>query len=203
VGEVAVWGDHFRTKSDVTELASAGGKHCRHNWRKQSETLFVVVERGPDACVVRPALKSDGERPNHLFHARIKVTRDTPEALRDDAYVGLEVRSGPDTGYELRVFPKSERWRLMRSPDGGGFPQKGTAGKIRPVNEFNSLELRALGDKVKALVNGKVLTEVTDSSPGEVSGRRVAAVIGNKKETDREVFGVLDDLVLACRNSGC
>ena len=201
--EVAVYGNHFRTRDDVSQLASVGGKKCHHNWRKESETLFVVVERGPHACNIRPPVKSDGDQPNDIWRARLKITRDTPKALRDDAYVALEVRSGPDSGYQLRVFPKDDRWRLLRTPAGGGFPQNGTDHAIKGVNDFNELELRAIGDKIKALANGHVLTDVTDGSPGEVSGRRLAAIIGVSKETDREVFGVLDDLVLACRQSGC
>jgi len=122
----------------------------------------------------------------------------TPKALRKRAFLAVAVRSGEDTGYELRAFPGRHKFQLIRRPSGGGseFPVGGTESKIRGVGKANVLRVAAFGNRVTAKINGNRVARVTDPDAAQVNGQKVEVAIGNKKRSHRSVLASVDDLKL-------
>jgi hypothetical protein len=198
VANVTVYKNGFSSKGQAEQLERAEGRHCERRWVKHTKTLRVRVTKGPDVCGYRPPVEGDRDRPDHDFRARMKLLNDTPKSVRDSAYLAIAVRSGGGDGYELRIFPTEHRFVLRRSPSGGGpgFPSEGTNSDIEGLNKSNTLRLKAFGNQVTAAVNGTQLAQVNDSNPQEVSGRKLEIAVGHTKNSDRDVFAVVDDLLL-------
>jgi hypothetical protein len=199
---VTVYKNNFSGKAEAKELEHAQGKHCDKRWRKKAKSLRVAVKRGPDVCGYRPPVEGDSAQPDHDFQAKEKLLKRTPKSTRGDAYLAIAVRVGKNVGYELRAFPKKQKFALRRSPSGGGggFPANGTSSAIKGVNKRNVLRLRVVGDKVTARVNGTKVAEVTDSNPSEVDGRKLEVAVGHKKNSHKTVLATLDDLKLQVPN---
>lgn len=197
---VTVYRNNLGTRNAAHELESARGQHCDRRWRDRREDVIVTVKRGSDACGYRPPVEGDSDQSDHSFLVRFKVLRETARSARDNAWVGLAVRSGGDSGYELRVFPRGGSYVIRRSPDGPGFPQSGTDAAIKGIEKRNRLELRAFDDVISAFVNGTKVDEVTDASPGQVGGRRLELIVGNTSSGARDVVATFDELAVSVPN---
>jgi hypothetical protein len=200
LASVLVYQNGFPNKSRAGELIKAEGSHCEKEWRSRQEVIAVTVKRGPDACGYRPPVEGLGSLPDQDLRARMKVLNETPKGLRDDVYVAIAVRSSKEKGYELRIFPKGKRYELRRRPAGGPFPDEGTDTAIRGINRANILRLRAEGNRVRAYVNGTLLADVNDPNPGEVGGQKLEVIVGNRRDTSRNAFGLFDDVKVAVPN---
>jgi hypothetical protein len=195
---VTVYKNTFSHKGQAKQLRHVEGKHCKRGFKKRAGKVQINVTKGPDACGYRPPIQGDTDGPDHAFQAKAKFLKDTPKGIRSDAYVAVTVRSGKSAGYELRVFPVKHKFRLVRSPSGGGgdFPAKGRSSAIKGFNKPNVLNLKAVGSKVTARVNGTKVAKATDSNPAQVGGRKVEVAIGNGKHTSKTVSATIDDLKL-------
>jgi hypothetical protein len=200
VASIVIYENGFPNKGRAGELSKAEGSHCEKTWRERQETILVEVKRGPEACGYRPPVEGLGGRPDHDLQAKMKILNDTPKGARGQAYLGLEVRSSAEKGYELRVFPRSKTFELRRRPGGGPFPESGALGAINGINQANRLRLRVDGARVRAYANGTLLADVTDPNPSEVGGQKLEVIVGNTKDTSKNVFGIFDDLKVAVPN---
>jgi hypothetical protein len=195
---VTVYKNNFSGRAEVNQLKQADGRHCDKRWRKKARSLLVVVKRGPGACGYRPPVEGDSDGPNHDFQAEGKLLKATPRGLRRSAYLAVAVRSGGSSRYELRVFPKKHKYELRRVPrrGGGGFPKRGKSRAINGPSTANVLRLKATGNKVTAKVNGKRLAQVVDSNAGQVGGRNLEVLVGEKRNTKKDVVASIDNLRL-------
>jgi hypothetical protein len=191
-----VYRNGFANHHSASELSHAEGDHCEKAWRDRAKAIRVVVKRGQESCGYRPPVEADADLPDQTFEAKMKILRNTPKSTRENAFIGLAVRSGGGNGYEFRVFPKGKVFELRRHPAGGGsdFPATGTNADIRGLDDSNALRLKVSGAVVKAYVNGTKVAEATDTNPAEVGGRKLEVIVGNTKDTKKDVFGVFDDL---------
>jgi hypothetical protein len=195
---VTVYKNTFSRKGDAKELRHSQGKHCKRSFAKRQGKLRIDVTKGPDACGYRPPVAGDTDGPDHNFQAKAKFLGGIPKGVRKNSYAAVAVRSGRSSGYELRVFPVRHRFRLVRSPSGGGggFPAKGTSSAIKGFRKPNVLGLKAVGSRVIARVNGTKVARATDNNAAQVGGRKVEVTIGNGKRTRKTVSATLDDLRL-------
>jgi hypothetical protein len=194
-GIATVYSNDFSTAGDGHQLRGVFGKKC--NKKVNNGSLEVKVKGGPQVCGYGLPVEGESSQPAHSLQARMKLLRITPRHLRKPAYVGLQVRSGGGTDYELRIFPKGHRYLLKRTPHGSGFPLSGKDGAIKSVNQLNTLRLRAFGHVVKAWVNGSKLGAVSDSSASDVRGRHANLVFANRRHTDKDVLARADDVRLS------
>lgn len=194
-GIVDIYSNDFATAGKGHQLSGAQGSHCDKTVK--NGTLQVTVKEGPEECGYQLPVEGESRQPNHDLQARMKLLKSTPKALRKNAFVGLEVRAGGGTDYELRIFPKGHRYVIKRTPGGIGFPVSGQDGAIKPIDKLNTLRLQAFGNVVKAWVNGAKIADVADSSPTDVRGRRAELVFSNGKKTAMDVVARADDVHLA------
>jgi hypothetical protein len=195
---VTVYKNSFARKSDAKELRHAEGKHCQRSLRKKAGNLRVDLTKSPVRCGYRPPVEGDTDGPDHSFEAKVRFLRNGSKGLRKHAYVAIAVRSGRTSGYELRVFPVRHSFRLVRNPSGGGhdFPAKGTSKAIKGFNKANVLNLKAVGSRVTARVNGAKVAKASDSNPAQVGGRKLEVAIGSGKRSSKTISATIDNLKL-------
>jgi hypothetical protein len=199
---VTVYKNDFSGKSEAKEFRHSDGKHCDKRWRKKSQAVLVEVKRGSGACIYRPPVAGDRDGPDHDFQVRVKLLRATPKGIRRSAYLGIGVRSGNSSGYELRVFPKQHKYVVRRKPGGGGggFPKQGKSRAVKGVDKANVLRLKAFGNVVTAMVNRRRIARLTDSNAGQVGGRKLEVFAGQKRRTRKDVITSVDNLRLQVPN---
>jgi hypothetical protein len=195
-----VYSNDFGSKGQFDQVVrSGGGKKCDRSYRAKSKTMHVSVHGGPATCSFRPPVIGDSELPDHIARVQGKVLKKTPSSARGGAFIELDVRAGGGgVGYSLLVFPEKRKFELLRGPKGGGdFPVRGKNKAINPTNKPNVLQLSALGAKIVATVNGKEVASVTDSDPGQVTGRKVRFGIGTTKGSSKDVIAVVKRVSVA------
>jgi hypothetical protein len=196
VAGITVYKNDFSTRHEVRELRHSEGKHCDRAWRRRAKKVRIRVNGGPEVCGYRPPVEGDTAGPDHDFQAKEKLLKATPKGIRDGAYLAIDVRSGKNAGYELRVFPTKHTFQLRRSPQGGGsgFPAKGKSRAVKGVDKPNVLRLKAVHNRVIARVNGKKVARVVDTNPAEVDGRKLEVAIGHRRHRPKPVVATVDDL---------
>jgi hypothetical protein len=195
---VTIYSNNFSGASKGHQLAGAQGSHCDKKVRGNG-SLEVTVKRGPEECGYRLPVEGEGRQPDHDLQARFKLLKLTPKELRRNAYVGLQVRAGGGSDYELRVFPKGHHYVIKRTPKkgSGSFPVSGKNKAIKPMDKINTIRFQAFGHVIKAWVNGSKLADVNDSKANAVRGRRAELIFGSGKHTDGDVVARVDDVKLS------
>jgi hypothetical protein len=194
---VTVYDNDFSSRSEVNEVKKSGGKACGRKFVKKGKrkTMRVTVKEGPKTCSFRPPVQGDGELPNFELRLDAKIAKSTKESARRGAFLGVSVRVGGNgVGYELRVFPQTDKFKLSRGPNSNAFPLDGTEGAIAPVGKKNTLRLSVQGARVRATVNGTELADVTDNDPGAVSGRKLRFAVGNERSSGKDVVGTIKNV---------
>jgi hypothetical protein len=202
IAGVTVYKNDFSGRAEAKELQHSDGKHCDKRWRRKSEAILVQVNRGSGSCAFRPPVAGDRNGPDHDLQAKAKVLKATPKGIRRTSYLGIAVRSGKRSGYQLRVFPKKHQYLLRRVPSGGGggFPKQGKSRSVKGAGKVNVLRLRAFGNTVTAKVNGRRVAQVRDSNAAEVAGRKLEVFAGQKRRTRKDTLASLDNVKLQVPN---
>jgi hypothetical protein len=195
---VIVYTNNFDHDRNSQALERSEGKHCARTIKKGS--LVVTVKRGPEVCGYYLPVLGDAKRPDLDIQARVKLQKPTSKRIKKHVFVGVAVRSGPDTRYEFRVFPKGGKFLLKRSPREASFNTGGRSKAIKPLDSFNRLELQVFGRHAKAYVNGKKVADVKDANPDDVKGRRTELVVGNLKKAKADTNARIDSALVGVPN---
>lgn len=190
---VSVFKTSFSTRGEYSSLdrLSGASKTCKRSWRGK-KSLGVTVKGGEADCSLSTPVEGDGSKPNQIVKAVAVVTKNTDKKVRKDTYVGVAVRADRRGDYELRVFPKSRRFQLVKS---GEVLQQGREKAIEALDEKNRLEVSAIGNSIVGKVNGKRVAEFGDKDAAQVKGRKTALVYGSTKRSKKaEGIGYFDKL---------
>jgi hypothetical protein len=190
---VSVFKTSFSTRSEYGSIdrLSGSSKACKRSWRGK-KSLGVTVKGGETHCALSTPVEGDGRKPNLIVKTVAVVSKQTDKKVRKETYVGVAVRADRRGDYELRVFPKSRRFQLVKS---GEVLEQGREESIEGLDEKNRLEISAIGNAVTAKANGKRLAEFGDKNAEQVKGRKTALVYGSTKKSKRaEGVGYFDKL---------
>jgi hypothetical protein len=198
LGEVTVYKNTFSSRAAIGDLQKVdGGNACKRGWVKSEKELSLEIKKGVETCVFATPVRGDSPQPNHQLDIEAKISKEVPKSLRDKLFVAISVRNNQSTSYELRVFPATGTWELLRDPEISGFPMQGSDAAVAGLGKANKLSLQAFDDHITASVNGKKLVaDFTDPSPGEVEGRRTTIVFGSEGQVKAEVGATFDDLAV-------
>jgi hypothetical protein len=201
LGFVDIYQNGFNNRPQFREVkALGGGNKCDREHKEKRGVMEVVVRDGPRACSFKPPVQGNQSSPDHRFDAAARIIRDTPKALRKDAYLAIAVRVGGGARYQLRIFPKDKEFDLRRKPNGAMFPVAGPNSAVKGMGKLNKMALIAEGNRVRAIVNGTELADVTDPNPNEVNGRRLDFGVGTLKDTKKNTLGNFDRLSVGVPN---
>ena len=192
-GAISVLKTSFSTRSEYSSVKKLPGSPgaCKRSWRNK-KSLGVLVKGGATDCGLKTPVEGDAKLPNLIVKAAAKVTKETDKKVRDSVYVGVSVRADRREGYELRVFPKSRRWQLLKS---GEVLAENREKGIGGLDEKNKLEISAIGSTVTAKVNGKRLNELKDKNAEQVKARGTGLTYGSRKKAKKaEGVGVFDNV---------
>jgi len=200
VGLVPVYENGFSSKDEFRQIDKlSGGSSCT-KFHEKAKRFGVAVDGGSTKCIFRTPIEGDRPGPDHEVEAKVKVNKSTSSKIRKQVYGAVGVRAGKKVGYELRVFPKRQRWEVHQTPNSSGFPFKGTLEKINGVGKQNRLNLSAFGNRITAKVNGtKVLSRV-DENAARVSGRIVTLVAAIEKKTNKAARVTFDSVSVKIPN---
>jgi hypothetical protein len=191
---VTVYDNDFSSRAEVREVKKSGGKACGRKFVRKGKrkSMRVIVKDGPATCAFRPPVQGDGELPNFELRLDAKIAKSTADSVRKGAFLGVSVRvGGGGVGYELRVFPHTDKFTLARGPNSNAFPITGTEAAIAGIGKKNTLRLSVQGARVRARVNGAEVADVTDNDPAAVSGRKLRFAVGGERNSGKDVRGTV------------
>jgi hypothetical protein len=194
---VTVYENDFSSRGEVREVKKSGGKACARKFvhKGSRKSMRVTVKDGPRTCAFRPPVQGDGELPNFELRLDAKIAKSTGGSVRRGAFLGVLVRvGGSGVGYELRVFPHTDKFKLTRGPNSNPFPVNGTEAAIAGIGKKNTLRLSVDGARVRAKVNGTEVADITDNDPGAVSGRKLRFAVGSERNSGKDVVGVIKNV---------
>lgn len=190
---ISVLKTSFSTRGEYhsIERLSGSSKACKRSWRGK-KSLGVLVKGGETNCALSTPVVGDASKPNQIIKAVAVVSKETDKKIRKETYVGLAVRADRRGDYEIRVFPKSRRFQLVKS---GEVLEEGREKSIAGLDEKNKLEISAIGNAVTAKANGTRLAKFGDKDASQVKGRKTALVYGSTKRSKKaEGVGYFDTL---------
>lgn len=181
----------FDSKGDFKAIKrlSGPGKQCKRDWRDKS-ALGVTTKGGKVECAVSTPVSGSSALPNQTVRVVAKVNKDTDKKIRKTVYVGAVVRASRTESYELRIFPKSRRFQLLKSGE------VLSADREKAIDGFakkNRLQIGVQGSTVTAKVNGTKLASFKDKDADQVSGRQTGLSFGNTGKSKKALGVALFD----------
>lgn len=191
VANVLVFQNNFGKQKDVKRMKKLqGGGKCKSNW-KGKQAFGVRVNSGNRDCLFRTPVEGDAKQPNYTIQAAAKARRKTHKRVQNKVYIGLAARANRKSAYEIRVFPKPRKFRLLKN---GQNIARGTHKAIKPLNRNNLLRLSVERGVVTAKANGKRLAKFNDRAAEEVVGRKTALAFGSEAKANKPGIGVFDNI---------
>jgi hypothetical protein len=170
---VGIYRNTLDTLVQRAEILKVMGRSCTR--ANAGGALEVAVGRRTEECAYRSPVI--GRNLEVAAAARLLPT--TPKAVARRAFLGLDLRAGGGTRYELRVFPGQKKAQLLKFAAPGEIEYLAIAKRVAAVNppgKANVLRLRAEGDgprtKLIAHLGSEVLVEALDEGArieGELS----------------------------------
>jgi hypothetical protein len=190
---VGIYRNTLDTLAQRTEVLKVMGHSCTR--AGHGGMLEVAVGNRTEECAYRgPVLGRNLE-----IAAAARLLPSTPKAVARRAFLGLVLRAGGGTRYELRVFPAQQKTQLLKFAGSGEVEYLAIEKRVAAVNgpgEANVLRLRAEGDgprtKLIAHLGSEVVGEALDEGTrieGELSGVSAGAP-GNGHGVHAEFGGI-------------
>jgi hypothetical protein len=197
---IGVYRNSMETLAQRSQLVRLSGANCAR--AGANGAMRVTLGKKTAACSFRtPVLGRDLE-----IAATERLLSGTPANLQRKAFLGLELRAGGGSKYQLLVFPRQKKAQLVKvTGEGSKYLAIAKNEKaVLGINEANKLRLRAVNvtsgpDKGQARLFayiGKTLVgEAVDDSAGDLSGRNSTVIVGTIKNGNGVVASI-DDVVV-------
>src|SRR6476646_5251955 len=190
----------METPGERRELVKLSGANCAR--AGANGAMRVTLGKKTAACSFRtPVVGRELE-----IAATERLLSGTPENLQRKAFLGLELRAGGGSKYQLLVFPRQKKAQLIKVTGEAvkylaiAKSEKAAMG----INEANKLRLRAFNvtsgpekgqSRLFAYIGNKLVGEAVDDGAGDLSGRASSVIVGTIKNGNGVVASV-DDVVV-------
>lgn len=197
---IGIYRNSLESLAQRSQLVKLAGANCAR--AGANGAMRVTLGKKTAACSFRtPVLGRDLE-----IAATERLLSGTPENLQRKAFLGLELRAGGGSKYQLLVFPRQRKAQLVKVTPGGSkyLAIAKNEKAIKGINEANVLRLRAVNvtsgpekgqAQLFAYVGKKLVGEAVDAGAGELTGRNSAVTVGTVKNGNGIVASV-DDVVV-------
>lgn len=197
---IGVYRNSMESLSQRSELVKLSGSNCAR--AGMGGAMRVTLGKRTAACSFRtPVLGRDLE-----IAATERLLSGTPENLQRKAFLGLELRAGGGSKYQLLVFPRQKKAQLVKVTAGGAryLAIAKNEKAVLGVNEANKLRLRAVNvtsgpekgqARLFAYVGSTLVGEAVDDGAGDLTGRGSSVIIGTIKNGNG-IVGSVDDVVV-------
>src|SRR6476659_5785592 len=197
---IGVYGNSMESLAQRSKLVKLAGANCAR--AGANGAMRVTLGKKTAACSFRtPVLGRDLE-----IAATERLLSGTPENLQRKAFLGLELRAGGGSKYQLLVFPRQKKAQLIKVT-GGGTKYLAIAKNekaVMGINAANKLQLRAVNvtsgpekgqARLFAYVGSTLVGEAIDDGAGELTGRASSVTVGTIKNGNGVIASV-DDVVV-------
>jgi hypothetical protein len=197
---IGIYRNVLSTLAQRSQLVKLSGRSCTRAGAKG--VLRITLGKRTDACSYRtPVVGRDLE-----VVATERLLSGTPKALQRKAFLGLELRAGGGSKYQLLAFPLQRKLQLVKvTPERTKYLAiVKNEPAVKGVNMANALRLRAVNvtagpekgaAKLEAFLGSKRVAEATDEAAGELQGRASAITVGAPGNGDGVIASV-DDVIV-------
>lgn len=197
---IGIYRNGMETLAQRSELVKLAGSNCAR--AGANGAMRITLGKKTAACSFRtPVLGRDLE-----IAATERLLSGTPENLQRKAFLGLELRAGGGSKYQLLVFPRQKKAQLVKvTPEAVKYLAIAKNEKsVMGINEANKLRLRAVNvtsgpekgqARLFAYIGNKLVGEAVDDGAGDLSGRASSVTVGTVKNGNGVVASV-DDVVV-------
>lgn len=197
---IGIYRNGMETLAQRSELVKLAGANCAR--AGANGAMRITLGKKTAACSFRtPVLGRDLE-----IAATERLLSGTPENLQRKAFLGLELRAGGGSKYQLLVFPRQKKAQLIKvTPAAVKYLAIAKNEKsVLGINEANKLRLRAVNvtsgpekgqARLFAYIGSKLVGEAVDDGAGDLSGRASSVIVGTIKNGNGVVASV-DDVVV-------
>jgi hypothetical protein len=197
---IGIYRNGMETLAQRSELVKLAGANCAR--AGANGAMRITLGKKTAACSFRtPVLGRDLE-----IAATERLLSGTPENLQRKAFLGLELRAGGGSKYQLLVFPRQKKAQLIKvTPEAVKYLAIAKNEKsVMGINEANKLRLRAVNvtsgpekgqARLFAYIGSKLVGEAVDDGAGDLSGRASSVTVGTIKNGNGVVASV-DDVVV-------
>jgi hypothetical protein len=197
---IGVYRNSMESLAQRSQLVKLAGANCAR--AGANGAMRVTLGKKTAACSFRtPVLGRDLE-----IAATERLLSGTPENLQRKAFLGLELRAGGGSKYQLLVFPRQKKAQLVKIT-GGGAKYLAIAKNekaVMGINAANKLRLRAVNvtsgpekgqARLFAYVGATLVGEAIDDGAGDLTGRASSVTVGTIKN-GAGVIASVDDVVV-------
>jgi hypothetical protein len=198
---IGVYRNSMETTALRGQIIKLSGSSCGRSGLDGA--LQITIGKATRECSYRtPVLGRDLE-----ISATERLLGGTPKALKQKAFLGLQLRAGDGAHYQLAVFPVQRKVQLLKVLSDGTTEYldiaKSVSG-VKGVDQANQLRLSAINEtsgpdkglcRLRAYVGGSLVAEAVDEGAGDLTGRASGVSVGattNAKGTKASV----DDIVV-------
>jgi hypothetical protein len=197
---IGIYRNGMETLAQRSELVKLAGANCAR--AGANGAMRVTLGKKTAACSFRtPVLGRDLE-----IAATERLLSGTPENLQRKAFLGLELRAGGGSKYQLLVFPRQKKAQLIKvTPEAVKYLAIAKNEKsVMGINEANKLRLRAVNvtsgpekgqARLFAYIGSMLVGEAVDDGAGDLTGRASSVIVGTIKNGNGVVASV-DDVVV-------
>lgn len=197
---VGVYRNSMESLTQRSQLVKLSGSNCAR--AGVNGAMRITLGKKTAACAFRtPVVGRDLE-----IAATERLLSGTPENLQRKAFLGLELRAGAGSKYQLLVFPLQKKAQLVKvTAEGSKYLAIAKDEKaVMGINAANNLQLRAVNvtsgpekgqAKLFAYVGTTLVGEAVDPGAGDLTGRASSIIVGTIKNGNGVVASV-DDVVV-------
>jgi hypothetical protein len=175
---VPIYRNALDTLTQRSEVLKLSGRSCAREGAPGA--LRLTVGKRTEECLYSTPVQGR----NLEVAAVERLLEGTPRKVGNRAFLGLVLRAGGGSRYELRVFPTQRKAQLLRFTRTGGIEYLAIEHDLEAVKRIgapNVLRLRAEGDnarvKLTAMVGREVVAEALDEGP-KLAGEYSAVAAG-------------------------
>jgi len=198
---VGLYRNNMESDGLRAQILKLSGERCGRGG--SSHAFRIVVGKQTKECSYRtPVIGRDLE-----IAATERLMSATPKPVQHGAFLSVDLRSGGGARYQLAVYPLQRKAQLRKVLADGSIEyldiEKSLA-SVGGLDKANELRLRAFnvteGDEkgnchILAFVGGKLVSDVTDTGAGDLSGRASGFSVGSAKFA-KGAEATVDDVVV-------
>jgi len=204
---IGVWRASLGSEAQRAQIVKLAGERCGRGGTDRA--LRILLGKRTSECAYRtPVVGRDLE-----VQAVSRLLSGTPKAVRQRAYLALNVRAGKaGAHYQLAVFPLQRKAQLRKTfPDGRTeyLQVEQRVRAVKGVNRANKLRLRAFnvtrgpnkGEcRILAFVGNQRVAAVNDRAAGDLQGRTAGFAFGVAHGGGKGLVGSVEDAVVRVPN---
>lgn len=195
---VGIYRNGMETTAQRSQLVKLSGKECSRGGSESA--LRITLGKATSECAYRtPVIGRNLE-----VGATERLLKMTPNPSQHAAYLGLVLRAGGNSRFELRVFPLQRKVQLLKVVSGEltYLAVDRDENAVMGVNAANALRLRVVDGpepghvRLTGYLGATQVVEATDTSGGSSLPGQFSGVVVGALKSPNGVVASVDDVTI-------